>query len=355
MAIEERPAMENAMGKLTRKDFLGSLEPKWCLGCGCYGIFKALTGVFPNTGVEREKFAVISGIGCSSRFPYYTNTYGFHTIHGRAPTVAMGLKLANPDLSVWVITGDGDALSIGGNHFIHLMRRNPDIKVILFNNQIYGLTKGQASPTTAVGTRTKMAPGGSVDNPMQPLAMAIAAGATFAARATDSDGEMLTEILTAAARHKGVAFVEVLLNCVIFNDGAFEMYTNRSSREEHTIRLKHGAPLLFGAARDKAIRLRQLKPEVVQINPGAPVPDDIAIHDVANPDSSFAYFLSQMGHSGQPLPLGIFRQVQAPVYGEADAAARSSGSPSTEIEKVLSGPNAWTEGADGKIHPLSGR
>ncbi|MCM2277688.1 MAG: 2-oxoacid:ferredoxin oxidoreductase subunit beta [Oligoflexia bacterium] len=341
---ETKPA-----GGLVKKDFLSQTEPRWCLGCGCYSVFNRLTGMFPTMGVPREKFAIISGIGCSSRLPYYASTYGFHTIHGRAPTVAMGLKMARPELSVWVISGDGDLLSIGGNHFIHLIRRNPDIKVILFNNQIYGLTKGQASPTTRAGTKTKTTPGGAFDSPMKPLAMAIAAGATFAARVTDTDGEMLTEVMSAAAAHKGVAFIEVMMNCVIFNDGAFTAITDKTSRLETTVRLQHGKPLLFGANQDKGIRLKNFSPEVVKVGEGGANASELAVHDIASPDSSLAYLLSQMDQprDGQPVPLGIFRQVSAPIYTEV--AGMQSPADDAAVARILRGSASWVEGEDGGI------
>lgn len=325
---------------LARKDFLSQVEPRWCLGCGCYGVFKSLTGVFPAMGIPKEKFAVLSGIGCSSRLPYYLSTYGFHTIHGRAPTVAMGLKLARPELSVWVMTGDGDALSIGGNHFLHLMRRNPDIKMILFNNQIYGLTKGQTSPTTSYGTKTKSTPYGSIDNPAKPLSLALAAGATFAARVTDSDGELLTEVLTAAAGHKGIAFIEVVLNCVIFNDGSAAYMTDKTVREDNTVKLRAGEPLVFGAKRNKGIRLgANLKPEVIQFEEGAP-PADLLVHDPLREDSSLAFMLSQMDYPEVPVALGLFRKVDAPVYEEKAPVATD-----IDFDSALRGSDSWVEGA----------
>ncbi|OFZ53707.1 MAG: hypothetical protein A2428_05880 [Bdellovibrionales bacterium RIFOXYC1_FULL_54_43] len=333
--------------KLIRKDFLSSIDPRWCAGCGCYGVFKAITSVFPTMDVPREKFAIISGIGCSSRFPYYSNTYGFHTIHGRAPTVAMGLKLARPDLSVWVVTGDGDGLSIGGNHFIHLMRRNPDIKVILFNNQIYGLTKGQASPTTAVGTKTKTTPYGSNDIPMQPLAMAIASGATFAARAHDSDNELLTEVMTAAARHKGVAFVEVMMNCVIFNDGAIESITSKTTRAENTIRLRQGEPIMFGNDANKGIRMgKDHRPEIVQMGQmaGGPSKSGLMVHDVTAFDSSAAYMLSLLS---SPTAFGVFRQVNVPSYEQHYEV-----SVDPDVDKLLRSGTTWTTGEDGQSRPV---
>ena len=321
--------------KYTRKDFLSPVDPRWCPGCGCYAVFSKLTSIMPTLGLPKEKIAIISGIGCSSRFPYYASTYGFHTLHGRAPTVAMGLKLANPELQVWMVTGDGDGLSIGGNHFIHLMRRNPDIKVLLFNNQIYGLTKGQASPTTQPGTKTKTTPNGAFDRQMQPLSMAIAAGATFAARAHDGDGELLGEVLTAAAAHKGVAFVEIMMNCVIFNDGAIDKITNKATRAETTIRLKHGQPIVFGAENDKGIRINNMKPEVAKVGEAK----DILVHDIHDPNTSLAFMLSQLSHPAMPTPFGIFRQVDVPSYDKNYVGANVGG----DLDKVLRGGTTWVE------------
>ncbi|MEK6704914.1 MAG: 2-oxoacid:ferredoxin oxidoreductase subunit beta [Bdellovibrionota bacterium] len=336
--------------KLARKDFISQIEPKWCLGCGCYGAFKALTTTFANLGIPREKFAAISGIGCSSRFPYYLNTYGFHTIHGRAPTVALGLKLVQPDLSVWVITGDGDALSIGGNHFLHLMRRNPDIKVILFNNQIYGLTKGQTSPTSAFGAKTKSAPYGSVDTPVHPLSIAIAAGATFAARITDTDGEFMVDVFTEAAKHKGVAFIEIFLNCVIFNDGAFTPVTDKTQKAGNSFRLKHGEPMIFGAEKEKGIRLNRqtMQPEIVDIRKDGT--SDLLVHDASAADSSLAYMLSLLEYPKHPVPMGIFRKVSRPSY-ESYFMNQHGG----DLNEVLCGNAAWREDKDGMIHPVSSR
>lgn len=331
------------MEQLTRVDFLSQVEPKWCQGCGCYIALRTLTGVFPTLGVPKENITVLSGIGCSSRFPYYVDTYGFHTIHGRAPTVATGLKLARPDLSVWMVTGDGDALSIGGNHFLHLMRRNPNIKIILFNNGIYGLTKGQASPTTQQGKTTKSTPFGVLEAPINPLSVAIAAGATFAARTTDLDLDLMNEIMAEAAKHKGVAFVEVMLNCVIFNDGAYSEFTEKTTKAENTIRLKHGAPLVFGAKQEKGIRLNNLKAEIVDLVADPSARSSLLVHDAENPDPSVAFLLSQIDrHEGVPTPMGIFRKVSAPVFEEAHAE-KTKQVPDIDFAHVLSGDDSWTE------------
>src|SRR3954452_17106608 len=256
----------NAVPTTTAKDWASDQEVRWCPGCGDYAVLKAVQRTMPDLGVAREKTVFVSGIGCSSRFPYYMNTYGFHTIHGRAPAIATGLKVSNPELQVWVITGDGDGLSIGGNHLLHAIRRNVDLKIILFNNEIYGLTKGQYSPTSRSGTKTKSSPTGSFEDPLHPLTVAIGAGATFVARSTDVDIKHLTEVMTRAARHKGTAFVEVYQNCKIFNDPIFEYATDKSVKAEHLLYLEHGKPLVWGPKNDRGVRInpQTLGLEVVQ-------------------------------------------------------------------------------------------
>ncbi len=250
---------------LTRKDFVSDQEVRWCPGCGDYSILAQTQKVMPDFGYPRENIVFISGIGCSGRLPYYMNTYGFHTIHGRAPAIATGLKASRPDLMVWVITGDGDALSIGGNHLIHSLRRNVDVRIVMFNNRIYGLTKGQASPTSELGKVTKSSPYGTVDFPISPLAIALAAEATFIARSVDTFTEHMQQSLDAAGRHQGAAFVEVLQNCNIFNDGAYREFTDREVREERTLTLEHGKPMIFGKDKDKGLRLNGHQPEIVTI------------------------------------------------------------------------------------------
>jgi 2-oxoglutarate ferredoxin oxidoreductase subunit beta len=267
--------------------------------------------VLPEVGVPREKIVFISGIGCSSRFPYYMNTYGMHSIHGRAPTLATGLKIARPDLMVWVITGDGDALSIGGNHVMHSMRRNVDIKLVMFNNRIYGLTKGQASPTSEFGKRTKSSPEGTVDQPVVPLSVVLTAEATFVARTVDTYTEHIQETLDAAGRHKGSVFVEVLQNCNIFNDGAWRDFTDRDVRDDRTLKLKHGEPMIFGKESDKGIRLNGLVPEVVELGNGVEE-SDLLVHDET--DATLAYILSRMFWPDYPVPIGVFRRVKRPTH-----------------------------------------
>jgi len=293
---------------LTKKDFQTDQEVRWCPGCGDYAILAAVQSVFPELGIPREKFVVVSGIGCSSRFPYYMNTFGFHTIHGRAPAVATGIKAINPDLEVWVATGDGDALSIGGNHTIHMLRRNVGVKVLLFNNRIYGLTKGQYSPTSEFHKKTKSTPFGSLDRPFNPVSLAIGAEATFVARSVDIFQQHLKDTLRHAAAHRGSAFVEILQNCNIFNDGAWESLTEKDARSEHVLQLEHGKPLIFGMKRDKGIRRRSDGDiEVVQLGNGV-TEKDLVIHDAHHPRPSYAFLLSHMEHrAGFPTPLGVLR------------------------------------------------
>jgi 2-oxoglutarate ferredoxin oxidoreductase subunit beta len=300
---------------LTAKDLASDQEVRWCPGCGDYSILAQMKKAMAPLGIAREKMVFISGIGCSSRFPYYMNTYGFHTIHGRAPTFATGLKVSRPDLSVWVITGDGDGLSIGGNHLVHAIRRNIDLKIVLFNNEIYGLTKGQYSPTSRIGTRTKSSPLGSIDNPLHPLSLAIGAEATFVARTVDTDIHHLTMVLQRAAAHKGSAFIEVYQNCKIFNDGVFEYATDKGIKADNTLFLEHGKPLIFGKDRNKGIRLHGLDPEVVQLGNGINV-DDLLIHDERAEEPSLAYLLSRMVYPRFPECIGIFRAVTRPTYDD---------------------------------------
>jgi 2-oxoglutarate ferredoxin oxidoreductase subunit beta len=300
----------------TKKDFVSDQTVRWCPGCGDYAILNAVQQTFAKMGVPREKCVVISGIGCSSRFPYYMNTYGFHTIHGRAPGFATGLKVARPDLSVWVVTGDGDALSIGGNHLLHALRRNVDIKVLLFNNRIYGLTKGQYSPTSEVGKKTKSSPFGSPDRPIQPVSFALAAEATFVARTVDTYGKEMQDVLMRAAEHKGSAFVEILQNCLIFNDGTFDDVRLKQTRADQTVKLIQGEPLIFGKDRDKGIRWHGDGPEVVSLGPGGVSEDEVLRHDETAPDPTRAYMLSQLQGPDFPVPMGVFRALQEKTYDQ---------------------------------------
>ncbi len=297
---------------LTQKDFMSDQDVRWCPGCGDYSILAQTRRIMPELGIPQENIVFISGIGCSSRFPYYMNTYGFHTIHGRAPTIASGLKMANPDLSVWVITGDGDALSIGGNHFIHLLRRNFDINVLLFNNQIYGLTKGQYSPTSEQGKSTKSSPFGSLESPFNPISLALAAGATFVARSLDRDPEHLRSIIKFAFEHKGTSFIEIYQNCNIFNDGAFFQYTEKETKADNTVFLEHGEPLVFGKEDEKGIKLNNFQPEVTTETNDT---DELIVHDQYAENTTLANFLARMSDMPEmPHPIGIFRSVQQNCY-----------------------------------------
>jgi len=301
----------------TKKDFQSDQEVRWCPGCGDYAILSAVQSVFPDLGIPKEQFVVVSGIGCSSRFPYYMNTFGFHSIHGRAPAIASGIKIARPDLEVWVATGDGDSLSIGGNHTIHMLRRNVGIKVLLFNNRIYGLTKGQYSPTSELGKRTKSTPLGSVDRPFHPLSLALGAEATFVARSVDIFQPHLKATLKHAAAHQGAAFVEVLQNCNIFNDGAWRFLTERDVRSDSTIHLEHGQPLVFGKDQDRGIRLRGLDLEVVRLGDGV-TEKDLLVHDAKQADPTYAFLISRMElRQGFPTPIGVLRDIEAPRYEDS--------------------------------------
>lgn len=300
---------------LTRKDLVSDMAVRWCPGCGDYAILAQVQRVLPELGLPREKFVFISGIGCSSRFPYYMNTYGIHSIHGRAPTLATGLKAVQPDLSVWVITGDGDGLSIGGNHLLHAMRRNVDINILLFNNRIYGLTKGQYSPTSPRGTITKSSPVGSIEQAFHPLRVAIASEATFVARSVDVHTKHLADMLLRAAKHKGTSFIEIYQNCRIFNPDTWAYTTDAGVKDDNTLVLEHGKPMIFGKDQDKGIRLRGLTPEVVTLSEGV-TEDGLLVHDEKARDPSLAYLLTSMDYPEFPVPLGVFRDIDRPTYGE---------------------------------------
>jgi 2-oxoglutarate ferredoxin oxidoreductase subunit beta len=338
---------------LSKKDFQSDQDVRWCPGCGDYAILSAVQAVFPELGIPKEKLVIVSGIGCSSRFPYYMNTYGFHTIHGRAPAVATGLKTTRPDLEVWVVTGDGDALSIGGNHLIHTIRRNVGVKILLFNNRIYGLTKGQYSPTSEMGKKTKSTPMGSVDYPFNPLSVALGAGATFVARSVDVFQSHLKDTLRRAAEHKGTAFVEIYQNCNIFNDGAFAPISDKETREDATLYLERGKPLLFGARRDKGIRLdpQTLQLEVVTLGDGVGE-GDLLTWDESRANPALAFLLAQLEPPAFPTPIGVFRAVERPSYetrviDQIRVAQEKSGAPS--LEKLLKSGEVWTVNADGSI------
>jgi len=331
-------------GQLKKADFISDQEVRWCPGCGDYAILNNVQKVMPELGIPREKVVFVSGIGCSSRFPYYMNTYGFHSIHGRAPALATGIKCANPELSVWVITGDGDALSIGGNHFIHAIRRNLDLNYILFNNRIYGLTKGQYSPTSEFGKKTKSTPSGTIDYPINPLSLAIASEATFVARSIDIDVKHLGAMVEAAARHKGISFIEVYQNCNIFNDGAFDYFTERAVRSDRVLYLEHGKPMVFGKNRDRGIRMNGALPEVVTIGENGITENDLLVHDMNEKDPSVAFMLARMEQPEFPQPVGIFRTIERATYEEMmvdqiDAAIAKTGP--GNLEKLINSGDTW--------------
>jgi 2-oxoglutarate ferredoxin oxidoreductase subunit beta len=319
----------NPFPVLTPKDFASDQDVRWCPGCGDYAILNQVRKVCSKIGALRENTVFVAGIGCSSRFPYYMDTYGFHTIHGRAPAFATGIKIANPDLDVWLVTGDGDGLSIGGNHLMHILRRNVNVKILLFNNRIYGLTKGQYSPTSEEGKRTKSSPMGAIDMPLTPLSVALSSEASMVARCVDVD-KNLGEALERATAHHGAAFVEIYQDCNIFNHKAFEYTTDKQTKEDHIIRLEHGKPLIFGADRSKGIRLDGArKPEIVELG-GAFREDDLLFHD--EHDESLAFLLSRLSHPDFPEPMGIFYSIEDDCYedllaSQVEDAKKARGKP----------------------------
>jgi 2-oxoglutarate ferredoxin oxidoreductase subunit beta len=325
-------------GKLTAKDFKTDQEVRWCPGCGDYAILAALQSFMPELDVPKEKIVFVSGIGCAARFPYYMETYGMHSIHGRAPAIATGLSTSRPDLSVWVVTGDGDALSIGGNHLIHALRRNVNIKIILFNNEVYGLTKGQYSPTSPVGTRTKSTPMGSIDYPFNPLSLAIGADASFVARSIDTDRGHLTGVLRSAANHRGSAFVEVFQNCNIYNDGVFDFVRDDKTNR---IYLQHGQPIRFGAEGEKGVRQRaDGSVEVVDVADES----ELLVHDGGHPEPSLAFALSRLTReTAGATAIGVFRDVERGVYDElmAEQIREAQESKPGELEALLHAGDTW--------------
>lgn len=303
--------------KYTAKDFISDQDVRWCPGCGDYSILAQVQRTLPDIGVPKEKIVFISGIGCSSRFTYYVDTFGMHSIHGRAPAIAGGLKIARPDLSVWVAAGDGDLLSIGGNHFIHTCRKNIDLKILLFNNRIYGLTKGQYSPTSEKGKITKSSPHGSVDYPFNPLSLAMGAGATFIARSIDRNSKHMQEMIKKAANHKGTSFVEIFQNCNIFNDGAYDHLSSKDTKDDAVLVLEHEKPMIFGIQRNKGIILNGTKPQVVNIDEGNYSINDILVHDETDDNPFLSYLLSYLSENPDfPTPIGVFRSVSRPTCDE---------------------------------------
>lgn len=302
--------------KLTKKDFTVEDPVKWCAGCGGFPILSAVQNTMPVTGVDLEKFVVVSGIGCSSRFPYYINTYGFHSLHGRASAIASGIKTANPELSVWQITGDGDSMAIGGNHFIHIVRRNINVNILIFNNRIYGLTKGQYSPTTPKGLKTKTSPEGTIENPFNPGELTMGAQGTFFARVIDNDQQTMKEVMELAAAHKGTSVIEILQNCVIFNNKVHESITGKDVKDDKTIYLKHGEPMIFGKEREKGLMIVGNKIKVVKLGVGGITEKDLMVHDAIDPDDTTHYMLCRMGGPEFPVALGVIRAFKSTVYEE---------------------------------------
>ncbi len=335
------------------KEYTSDQEVRWCPGCGDYAVLKAVQGFLPQLGLRRENIVFVSGIGCSSRFPYYLDTYGMHSIHGRAPSIATGIATAREDLSVWVVTGDGDALSIGGNHLIHALRRNVNMTILLFNNRIYGLTKGQYSPTSEAGKITKSTPMGSVDHPFNPVSLALGAEGTFVARTIDSDRRHLTSVLSAAAAHRGTSFVEIYQNCPIFNDGAFDAIKGADTKADAIIPLEHGQPIRFGVDGAKAL-IRDSETGGVKValvaDLGSAAEDKILVHDAHNPDPTIAFAISRLTDAGyiHQSPIGIFREVERPTYDDqaraqvATARETVTGEPSERLAALIGGGDTWT-------------
>lgn len=329
--------------KYTAKDFQSDQDVRWCPGCGDYSILAQTQRIFPELGIPREKIVFVSGIGCSSRFPYYMQAYGIHGIHGRAAAIASGLKMARPDLSVWVATGDGDGLSIGGNHLIHILRRNVDVKILLFNNQIYGLTKGQYSPTSEFGKVTKSTPYGSIDYPFHPVMVAIGASATFVARSMDRDPKHLQQMIKRAYEHRGCAFIEIYQNCNVFNDGAFFKFTEKETKDDTIVYLEHGKPLVFGKERDKAIRLDGFKPRVISLKDGRYSINDALVYD--EKDVSLAFIAATMVDDPElPRPMGVFLAIGRPTYEEEmerQIAFATKTRGEGDLRKLLNSGESW--------------
>ena len=333
--------MQEEIQTYTAKDFASDQEVKWCPGCGDYSILKQVQSILPEIGIKRENMVFVSGIGCSSRFPYYMNTYGIHSIHGRAPAVATGIKLANPELNVWIITGDGDGLSIGGNHFIHLMRRNLDVNILLFNNEIYGLTKGQFSPTSQLGLKTKSSPFGVIDQPFNPLSLALGSGATFVSRTLDREPKSLREVLLEAQKHKGTSFVEIYQNCVIFNDGVFDEFTNKATKEEANLYLENGKPLKFGKDLSKGIILENFEPKIIDITDDTDE-SKLWIHDETSilKAQILAKFNFDEEFSDFPRPFGVFYKKNRASYEETFTNQVEKNKP--DMQQILNGNITWT-------------
>jgi len=340
----ENTTVERSNVALTKQDFVSDQMVKWCPGCGSHAILAAVANVFPKIGYKKENFMMVSGIGCSSRFPYYVNTYGFHGIHGRANPIASGMKIANPHLSVWVATGDGDSLAIGGNHFIHIIRRNIDINIILFNNEIYGLTKGQYSPTTPMGTFTKTSPQGTIEHPFNIGELVMGAQGTFFARAADNNVKLMTEIMFEAAKHDGTSLIEILENCVIFADGVHQEVTGKDVKDDAQLVLRNGEPMIFGKNKDKGIRFHENQLQVVTLGQDGITEDDILIHDQYQQDPGVQLMLAKMSPPNFPVAMGVIRSAKFPTYDDLVEEQITAAKANTKIKNVddlLNSGDTW--------------
>ncbi len=342
--MEENLTVDRSRVPLTKEDFVSDQMVKWCPGCGAHAILASVANVFPKIGYRKENFCLISGIGCSSRFPYYVNTYGFHSIHGRANPLATGVKISNPHLSVWVATGDGDSMAIGGNHFIHIIRRNVDLNILLFNNQIYGLTKGQYSPTSPMGSVTKSSPQGTIEHPFNPGELVLGAQGTFFARAVDTNVKLMTDVMFEAAKHDGTSVIEILQNCVIFNDGCYVPITSKELREDNQILLKNGEPMIFGKNKDKGIILSKLGLEVVTIGQNGITEDDLLVHDQYSQDPGIHLMLAKMAPPYFPIALGVIRSAMFSTYDdlvEEQITTAKNTSPIKNVDDLLNSGDTW--------------
>lgn len=341
----ENYTVERSNVELTKEDFVSDQMVKWCPGCGAHAILSSVANVFPKIGYRKENFCLVSGIGCSSRFPYYVNTYGFHGIHGRAAAISSGVKVANPHLSVWIATGDGDSMAIGGNHFIHIIRRNIDVNILLFNNQIYGLTKGQYSPTTPMGSVTKTSPQGTIEHPFNPGELVLGAQGTFFARAVDTNPKMMTEVMFEAARHDGTSVIEILQNCIIFADKTHAQVTSKDLRDEHQIHLKNGEPMLFGKDKKKGIIMRNSRLEVVEIGVNGITEEDILVHDQYQQDPGLHLMLAKMTPPHLPMAFGVIRSAMYPTYDdlvEEQIKYAKETSKIKNVDDLLNSGDTWT-------------
>ncbi len=341
----EVPTIIESEPLLSRSDFKLDKQVKWCAGCGDYAVLSSVQNALPEIGAKKEDVVFVSGIGCSSRFPYYINTFGFHGLHGRGAAISSGVKIANPDLSVWHITGDGDSMAIGGNHFIHILRRNIDINILLFNNKIYGLTKGQFSPTTPKGSKTKSSPDGTIEQPFIPGELAMGAGGSFFARVVDTEPKRMKEIFILAAKHHGTSFVEILQNCVIFNNKIHQEITGKNVRDDHQIYLEHGKPMIFGKERNKGLILKGYRLEVVTIGENGITEDDILVHNVSSPDDALHYLLARMTLPEYPVATGVIRDYKCCVFEEMLLQQINQAKEHTSIKTVddlINSGNVWT-------------